>query len=166
MGRTITIDSNAEYLAWPRLCVCCGGLDEIDVEVIVPDTSGDDHELSDIVTAQVPHCYDCVNHARIGFSWMQLLAITIVCVFAAPIVGVGILHMPPAILVVGGLAVVAVLAIWDRGRRRKAMRPGCASSGQAFAFVAPSSTTQTTLRLENDRFAAEFERLNSRWISR
>ena len=162
MATTVTIEMPAEDLRWPRRCVCCGSVDEADVEVIVPDTSDSDRRLEEVITAAVPHCLECRDHAGMGFGAMQIVAFVVVLCLAVAF-GISSLGHGP-VLVAGGLIVIAVVIGLDQANIRRHMRRGCVSARQAYRFVHPCGREITSILFLNDSFARELSALNGRGV--
>ena len=160
MATSVTVNKNAEYLTWPRMCVCCGGLDETDVEVIVPDTVPRDRDLSEITSAHVPYCFDCVSHTSAGLGAARLIAIGVVLVFVAPIIANGVFHVNLAWAGAAAILALVIVAIADLANCRRQMKASCSSMKVPYAFLHPTSAEITTIRFDNDHFARAFKALN------
>lgn len=163
MATTITIEKPAEDLNWPKRCVCCGGLDETDLEVIVQDTIDSRRPLDEVITAEVPHCLDCMNHQGIGLTGMQILAFLVVLAFA---VGALLAFVSGHVgsIVVSALAVIAAVYIVDRLRIRAAMKRTCSAAGKSYRFVHPCGRAITTITFASDDYAREFRAVNGRGV--
>ena len=141
------------------MCVCCAGVDETDLEVIVPDTSAE-RDLSNIASAYIPHCFDCLKHRSAGLSTAQLGAMAVALLLVAPMSGSALLHMSSASALFGAGFVVAAIIVANYVSRRRLIKAGCAGNRQAFTFLAPCASNITTVRFENAQFAQAFRELN------
>ena len=160
MANTITVKLNAEQLRWPDRCVCCGNADEIDVEVIVPDTVQRDRELSEISSAHIPHCHECAVHSSQGRSVMKIVALVMIVAFSSLILGASVSHFVAKTFVFGGLIAVGITSAVDRLRIRRLMRRTCSATGLAYKFIHPCSEHVTTINFSNDHFARVFRAVN------
>jgi hypothetical protein len=160
MPTTITINQNAEHLLWPRQCVCCGGLDETDVETIVPETVQRDRDLADITSAHVPHCVDCAAHSARPFSVMKLVALVTVIALLNAYVWFTWSALAGKIFAFGGLCLVGIIVAVDRRAVRRLMRQTCSATGPSYQFLHPCSDDVTTITFANDHFARAFRAAN------
>jgi hypothetical protein len=163
MATTITIELPAEDLRWPKRCVCCGGLDESDIEVVVPDTVDANRPIEEVITADVPHCLDCRRHMEMGFGLMPVVAMILVVCFLA---GALMAAMPAHgyAFAAGGFIGVLLIVGADQVRIRGHMKHECVAARHAFRFVHPCGRDITTILFMNDSFAREFRALNGRGV--
>jgi hypothetical protein len=160
MPTTVTIEKNAEYLRWPPMCVCCGAPDEVDVEVIAPDTSPGERDLSAVSAAHIPHCLECEKHSAMGFSIAKIAAIALALLVGVPVLVLSLFRLNPYLVTTGSVAALAVVIAVDRIRVRGAMTLRCAASGPAYRFAHPSNDDVTTITFANDHFARAFRAVN------
>ena len=161
MATQITINKAVEDLRWPALCCCCGGVDETDVETVVPHTAAGDRELTDVMIAEVPYCLTCQAHGRTGLSALHIGALALALCFVAPFVASAVWRVSFTSFIAVGFLLLAALWAWDRWRVRSRMTPGCASVNRPVQFTHPCSLDVTTLILANEPFARAFRRLNA-----
>ena len=159
MATTITVNRGAEEIKWPPKCVCCGGVDETDVEVVVPFTTDERRDLSEIVTADVPYCYDCLAHEQVGLATIQWIALFVAVAFITPALVV-YEHTNAAATFAAGVLLLAAAIVVDRSRARRAMKPACARVRSPYRFVHPCSMNVTTIEFANDSFARAYRALN------
>ena len=161
MATTVTIEIPAEDLRWPKRCICCGDLDETDIEVIVPDTVDPNRPIEEIITAEVPHCLECREHQAMGFGPMQTIAfVLVVCLIAGAVWATTGGHS--YLFAAAGFIAIALIIGLDQVRVRGHMKRTCVTARRAYKFVHPCGREITSILFVNDNFAREFRALNGR----